>query len=251
MIPPERLPRGTRSSGGTPANAEPITATAPDEVAAQAGLSLTAQQWSALCTHLVRQLDETRADTARALHDELGGLLVATKMDLSHLQHSVRGQEPELRERLSRAQLSLDAVVATERRVVEELQPGLLTHIGLFAALRWYVDHLNSQGNGSFEADISPEDPFIGIPQRVALYRATQAALGLCSGTGVARLVAAEHRGTVSLTVGPLPALAVLESNPDVRLLAIRHRVTGAGGTLSTRSVAQGAMLTIRFALTR
>jgi signal transduction histidine kinase len=217
---------------------------------AQGELGLSCEQWSGLCAYLERQLDEARADTARALHDELGGLLVATKMDLGHLQHSVRGQEPELRERLSRAQLSLDAVVATERRVVEELQPGLLMHIGLFAALRWYVDHLNTQGQGNFEADIAPEEPFVGARERVALYRAVQAALQMCSGS-VARLLAVEHRGTLSLTVGPLPTAAVLEADPDVRLLAIRHRVAGAGGTVGTKNVAGGISLSIRFAVNR
>jgi signal transduction histidine kinase len=249
MIPPEQLTRGRRRPGttGTP---DAIGAAQPGALMEQADPVLSPAQWSALCVYLEHQLDEARAETARALHDELGGLLVATKMDLSHLQHSVRGQEPELRERLSRAQLSLDAVVATERRVVEELQPGLLTHIGLFAALRWYVEHLNAQGHIAFEADIAPEEPFVGMPERVALYRAVQAALQMCSGPA-ARLVAAEHRGTVSLTVGPLPAAAVLEAAPDIRLLAIRHRVAGAGGVVTTSSVAGGASLGIRVAVAR
>jgi signal transduction histidine kinase len=244
MIPPEQLPRGT-SSRATP-GAESLASSAPAAAIASPGLSLSSEQWSGLCAHLERELDAARAQTARVLHDELGGLLVATKMDLSHLQHSVRGQEPELRERLSRAQLSLDAVVATERRVVEDLQPGLLMHIGLFATLRWYVDYLNTQGEGTFEADIAPEEPFIGLNERVALYRAVQAALQICSGSG-ARLVAAEHRGTVSLTVGPLPELAVHGAIPDVRLLAIRHRAAGAGAVVSTKARARGASLTIRF----
>jgi signal transduction histidine kinase len=244
MIPPEQVPRVV-ASRATPA-AEAVVASPPEAGAAPPGLALSSAQWSGLCTYLERQLDQARAETARVLHDELGGLLVATKMDLSHLQHSVRGQEPELRERLSRAQLSLDAVVATERRVVEDLQPGLLIHIGLFAALRWYVDYLNTQAAGTFEADIAPDEPFIGLTQRVALYRAVQAALQICSGAG-ARLVAAEHRGTVSLTVGPVPESAVLAADPDVRLLAIRHRAAGAGATVTTKTVARGSNLTIRF----
>lgn len=249
MIPPEQLARGHRGSGSTVVP-DAIGAARPGSGMEQPGPGLSSAQWSALCAHLERQLDEARAETARALHDELGGLLVATKMDLSHLQHSVRGQEPELRERLSRAQLSLDAVIATERRVVEELQPGLLMHIGLFAALRWYVEHLNAHGRISFEADIAPEEPFVGMPERIALYRAVQAALQMCNGPA-ARLVAAGHHGTVSLTVGPLPAAAVLEGDPDIRLLAIRHRVAGARGTVTTRSVAGGASLSIRIAAAR
>jgi signal transduction histidine kinase len=249
MIPPEQLPRGRREPGAN-LTREAIGAARPDPAVEQGGPGLSSSQWSALCAYLEQQLDEARAETARALHDELGGLLVATKMDLSHLQHSVRGQEPELRERLSRAQLSLDAVVATERRVVEELQPGLLMHIGLFAALRWYVEHLNAQGRIAFEADIAPEEPFVGMPERIALYRAVQAALQMCNGPA-ARLVAAEHHGTVSLTVGPLPAAAVLGGDPDIRVLAIRHRVAGARGTLTASSMSGGASLSIRVAVAR
>jgi signal transduction histidine kinase len=248
MIPPEQLPRGR--SGRLAAGAESAERPHAEAREPPEELALSPEQWAGLCAYLEQQLDTARAATARVLHDELGGLLVATKMDLSHLQHSVRGQEPELRERLSRAQLSLDAVVATERRVVEDLQPGLLMHIGLFAALRWYVEYLNTQGQGTFEADIAPEEPFIALPQRVGLYRAVQAALQICGAMG-ARLVAAEHRGTVSLTVGPLPGEALLESDPDVRLLAIRHRASGAGATVNIKSAVRGSNLTIRFATAR
>lgn len=248
MIPPEQVPRGKGAASAGSSGTEQDAAARPASETPASASALSSEQWSGLCTYLEQQLDSVRAETARVLHDELGGLLVATKMDLSHLQHSVRGQEPELRERLSRAQISLDAVIATERRVVEDLQPGLLTHIGLFAALRWYVDHLNAQGNAPFEADIAAGEPFIEPSARVALYQAVQAALQICAGSG-ARLVATEHRGTVSLTVGPLPA--VLSPDADVRVLAIRHRIAGTPATMTLNTTGAGASLTIRLAGTR
>ena len=42
-----------------------------------------------LTRYLERRLDEERATVAEELHDGLGGLLVAAKMDLSHIEHAL------------------------------------------------------------------------------------------------------------------------------------------------------------------
>lgn len=42
-----------------------------------------------LARYLERCLDEERATIAEELHDGLGGLLVAAKMDLSHIEHAL------------------------------------------------------------------------------------------------------------------------------------------------------------------
>jgi signal transduction histidine kinase len=44
-----------------------------------------------------------------------------------------------------------------------------------------------------------------------------------------------------------VPQAALHDADPDVRLLAIRHRAAGAGATVSTKSLARGFNLTIRF----
>src|SRR5690348_15531104 len=92
---------------------------------------------SALSSHLQRLAEKEKSELARTLHDELGGLLTAAKMDLSWLQSRV--EKPEHQERLAQLGSVLDEAMGLKRRVVEDLRPSLLEHFGLTTALRDYV----------------------------------------------------------------------------------------------------------------
>src|SRR5262249_7136526 len=92
-----------------------------------------------LASYLQTRSDEERAQLAREVQDSLGGLLVAAKMDLNHMEQESVPDPPALAARLAKVRESLDAAIALNRRLVEALHPGLLVHIGLCAALRWYI----------------------------------------------------------------------------------------------------------------
>jgi signal transduction histidine kinase len=92
---------------------------------------------TALSTHLQGVSELEKSALSRELHDELGGLLVAARMDLSWLQQRLPTSDPAIEQRFKRIHESLSAGVDLKRRVVEELRPTLLDNMGLFAALRW------------------------------------------------------------------------------------------------------------------
>ncbi|HEY6517292.1 MAG TPA: sensor histidine kinase [Steroidobacteraceae bacterium] len=96
------------------------------------------RELSALSTHLQELSEKEKAELARNLHDELGGLLTAAKMDLSWVQSRVT--DPALQDRLTQLGAVLDEAMDLKRRVVEDLRPSLLDHFGLPTALRAYVD---------------------------------------------------------------------------------------------------------------
>ena len=95
------------------------------------------QELTALSTHLQDVSELEKSALSRELHDELGGLLVAARMDLSWLQHRLPTSDPAIEQRFKRIHECLSAGVDLKRRVVEELRPTLLDNMGLFAALRW------------------------------------------------------------------------------------------------------------------
>ncbi|MBC7982881.1 MAG: CHASE3 domain-containing protein, partial [Candidatus Obscuribacterales bacterium] len=64
---------------------------------------------SALSTHLQRISETERSSLARELHDELGGLLVAIKMDLSQLRTKVDLQQPDIKKRWDHVQTLLSS----------------------------------------------------------------------------------------------------------------------------------------------
>jgi signal transduction histidine kinase len=95
------------------------------------------EELTALSTHLQDVSELEKSALSRELHDELGGLLVAARMDLSWLQHRLPTSDPAIEQRFKRIHECLSAGVDLKRRVVEELRPTLLDNMGLFAALRW------------------------------------------------------------------------------------------------------------------
>ena len=95
------------------------------------------RELTALSTHLQGVSEQEKSALSRELHDELGGLLVAARMDLSWLQQRLPTSDPAIEQRFKRIHESLSAGVDLKRRVVEELRPTLLDNMGLFTALRW------------------------------------------------------------------------------------------------------------------
>ncbi len=95
------------------------------------------RELTSLSTHLQEVSEQEKAALSRELHDELGGLLVAARMDLSWLVQRLPTTDPAIEQRFRRIQESLSAGVDLKRRVVEELRPTLLDNMGLYAALRW------------------------------------------------------------------------------------------------------------------
>ncbi len=133
------------------------------------------RELSALSSHLQGLAEKEKSELARTLHDELGGLLTAAKMDLSWLQSRV--DTPAYQERLSQLGSVLDEAMGLKRRVVEELRPSLLDHFGLATALRAYVD--SACAKAGVVTDIRLPDEGEPIPKDIAitLFRIVQEGL--------------------------------------------------------------------------
>jgi signal transduction histidine kinase len=133
------------------------------------------QELSALSSHLQSLAEKEKSELARTLHDELGGLLTAAKMDLSWLQ--ARMDKPEYQERLAQLGGVLDEAMSLKRRVVEELRPSLLDHFGLPTALRTYIDSACTKAG--IRAQIKLPDDSSAVPKdiAIALFRIIQEGL--------------------------------------------------------------------------
>jgi signal transduction histidine kinase len=133
------------------------------------------RELSTLSTHLQELSEKEKSALARNLHDELGGLLTAAKMDLSWLQSRV--PDPALQDRLAQLGAVLDEAMDLKRRVVEDLRPSLLDHFGLPTALRAYVE--SACAKAAIHADIAVPDDGASMPKdtAIALFRIVQEGL--------------------------------------------------------------------------
>jgi signal transduction histidine kinase len=91
---------------------------------------------SKLANYLQQVREEERAHLARELHDELGALLTAAKLDVSRVKAQILPNSDEVRTRLDHLVQSLHSGIALKRRNIEDLRPSTLSNLGLEAALK-------------------------------------------------------------------------------------------------------------------
>jgi hypothetical protein len=130
------------------------------------------RELSALSTHLQELAEAEKSELARNLHDELGGLLTAAKMDLSWVQSRVT--DPGLQERLAQLGGVLDEAMDLKRRVVEDLRPSLLDHFGLPTALRAYVESACAKAGLRTELALPDDAAPMAKDTAIALFRIVQ-----------------------------------------------------------------------------
>ena len=162
-----------------------------------------------------------RRSLARALHDEVGQLLTATKLTIQAAQRtrSATTARGLLRESLGLLEQCINQV----RSLSFDLRPSLLDDLGLPAALRWYLDR--QADRAGFSVRFSGELSEARLPAEVetACYRVIQEAV-----TNIARHARAQHV-TVSLKLagGELEA-EVLDDGVGFDVAEARAR--GAAG---------------------
>jgi PAS domain S-box-containing protein len=87
---------------------------------------------------LIQAQEAERQKISRELHDEIGQVLTAVRINLQSMQRS--GGTNDNVPRLDESIAIVDEALGRVRELSIELRPSLLDDLGLSAALRWYVD---------------------------------------------------------------------------------------------------------------
>lgn len=202
---------------------------------------------SALSSHLQNVREAEKSALARELHDELGGLLVATKMDLMWLRRKLDNGDPQLVERWNRVLKSLEEGVELKRRIIENLRPTLLDNLGLVAALHWLVGETGRRSGLVCNENYSEEDYSDLSPEaNITIYRVVQECLTNIMKHAHATKVDVDLRSTdqeVRLIVqdngqGIAPNLVGVSQSYGIA--SMQHRVSALGGSLSIQRAPSG-----------
>jgi signal transduction histidine kinase len=213
---------------------------------------------TALSTHLQGVSEQEKSALSRELHDELGGLLVAARMDLSWLQQRLPTSDPSIEQRFKRIHESLSAGVDLKRRVVEELRPTLLDNMGLFTALRWQFKE-TCRRTGLRCTETIPEGELKFSPDAaIGVFRVAQEALTNIlkhSEAKSADLYIDIDQDTFTLRITDdgkgIPGGRLVTSTSH-GLVSMRHRIAGLGGTWDLGSPSSGGtVVTARIPLAK
>jgi len=147
-----------------------------------------------LSRHTEEIREEERKQIARNLHDELGQILTAVKMDVSWIKNKLSKDEVHL---ISRTNDTLDIInqaIAGIQRITSELRPPILDNLGLFEALRSLASDFQQRTGIVAKLHLPENESQIGPDIKISLYRIIQEAL-----TNVMRHSEASR---VELTIG-------------------------------------------------
>jgi signal transduction histidine kinase len=212
--------------------------------------------------------EEERTRIAREVHDELGSLLVALKMDVNWMDKRLSEQHqrsPEdagdmrtrMRCKCQNMSRLIENAVDNVGRIITDLRPSILDHQGLWAALEWQAQEFVASAELALDwcmaVDDTPEPP---EPMAMAVFRIFQEMLSNVGRHAQARhlrVVITVAAGDLSLTVQDdgvgAPAQA-FEAGDAYGVMGMRERAQHFGGRIDIASTpGEGTRMRLQLAL--
>jgi PAS domain S-box-containing protein len=196
---------------------------------------------------LIEAQEDERRRIARELHDQIGQILTAVKMNLYSVQQvcNVPETRPFVKDNIE----AVDEALRLVRDLSVDLRPPVLDDLGLASALRWYVDRYTNRTGLNVELMIELPDDNERFSREVetACFRIAQEAL-----TNVVRhsraktvlLQLVKNENVLLLSVKDDGVGFDLESlrkraprAATLGLISMQERAHGAGGTIEIESV--------------
>ena len=193
-----------------------------------------------LATHLQQVREDERGHLARELHDELGALLTAAKLDVARLKSKLGTQAPEFAQRLQHLTETLNSGIALKRRIIEDLRPSSLLNLGLTASLEILAREFAERSGVEVATDLEAVE--LDNSSQLTVYRLVQESL-----TNVGKYAQADQVDIKVRNHGDQIEVDIKDNGEgfdvaDVRpsthgLAGMKHRVEAAGGRLTVESV--------------
>jgi len=198
-----------------------------------------------LAQYLQTVREDEKGRLARELHDELGALLTAAKLDVARLRSRMKALDKtiegtqDMHERLDHLTMALNDGIALKRRIIEDLRPSSLSHLGLVPALEALVDDVRARMNLPVSTQL--DELSLRAPADLTVYRFVQEAL-----TNAAKYAKARNVHVSLRVEGECVRVQVSDDgigfDPGAAypghhgLTGLRYRVEALGGKLTVSS---------------
>jgi signal transduction histidine kinase len=207
-------------------------------------LQASQERLALVSRELMRAQENERRRLARELHDEIGQVLTAVKLNLHGLQNA--GTAADATARVTESLAIVDRAIQQVRDLSLDLRPSLLDDLGLLPALRWYVDRHALRAGLTARVVATPPDLRSSSDVETTCFRVVQEAVtNVLRHAKASELVVELRReaGAVQLTVRdngvgfdvPARRRHALGGG-SLGLLSMQERVTLLGGGFNITS---------------
>ncbi len=231
-------------------------------------LSVALGQLRELAAYSEKVREDERTRIAREVHDELGSLLVALKMDVNWMDKRLGEQQQRppveaeaMRERLRCKCRNMSRLIETAvdnvGRIITDLRPSILDHQGLWAALEWQAQEFTQSAELTLDWDMQGvEQTELPEPMAMAVFRIFQEMLSNVGrhahATALQVRIRVSH-GELTIAVrddGRGAAAQAFEAPDAYGVLGMRERARHFGGQLAIASeIGRGTFFHLRLPL--
>lgn len=144
-------------------------------------LERSAEQLRGLSHKLVNAQEGERRSLSRELHDQVGQMLTALRMELGNVEQLRNSPGREFADHLAEAKKLAEETLRTVRGMSMGLRPAMLDELGLVPALKWQAREFNS--HSGVPVDLQVDGSLDNLPEnlRTCVYRVIQEALTNCA----------------------------------------------------------------------
>ena len=207
-----------------------------------------------LSARLLQARDDEQRRIARELHDGVGQLVIAVKINNSAIAKETAALTPTAVQALQQNELMLQELHQGIRTISHLLHPPLLDEVGLPVALQWYVEEFSKRSGIAVTLDCPEALDRATSEMETAIFRIVQECLGNVhrhSASPSAGVEFAVKEGRAHLQISDkgvgIPANRQHDLNSHGRigvgLRGIRERISQLGGQMKIDSTAKGTTI--------
>jgi two-component system NarL family sensor kinase len=199
----------------------------------------------------VQLQEDSLRSLSRELHDGVGQVLTAIKMDLGMIERATTADPQELQSRVREVREQVTELLQEVRTMSQLLRPSMLDDFGLIPTLQWLAEKFTARTRIVVELQTPPAETRLPPAIEVLLYRVTQEAL-----TNVVKHSRASHVDVVLEVTDHEASLTIADDGVGfdverfrrtpaaggVGLLGMRERVAYYRGHIEFRSRPQAGM---------
>jgi PAS domain S-box-containing protein len=144
---------------------------------AEEKLRRTSKLLRELATHLQSIREEERTMIAQEIHDELGQVLTALKIQVSLLANKLNIDQKPLKKKINSLLDMIDASVESVQKISAKLRPGILDELGLIAAIEWQTEEFEKLTSIKCSLVLPKAELILEKDKSTAIFRIFQEAL--------------------------------------------------------------------------
>jgi len=143
---------------------------------AEEELRVSHEQLRKLSAYLQSVREEERTNIAREIHDELGQVLTALKIEVSMLANKLY-TDSKLLEKTESIIKKIDDSIQSVKRICAKLRPAILDHFGLSAAIEWQMEEFENLTGIKSDVYLAPREIILDQDLSTTVFRINQEAL--------------------------------------------------------------------------